>query len=368
MTAVRPDMEAKLAHCRLILSTIAIVAVYIDPTAPTLVPAHHLIRGRFAVDPYALTVMSGHLLYSLALYYRLPQRLLPPPRVTIITTWADVGFGALIVAFTEGTSSPFWPFFVFAVVAASATGGFRRSVAVTAVSVGLYLSLILVAWHGETNFYIMRPVHLAVVGYVTAYLGQQRLNLEAEVHRLETVRERSRIARALHDGCVQTLGGINLTLESCKQLLRTGRPEEAMAGLTALQTSINHEHDELRAYVRELAEVEPTLVTPDRHSDPRFVVSADFAGSYALVDQVLQIVREAVTNVKRHSRAHAAVIAIRAADAQVSITIDDDGVGFSHPEQVPWSMASRVTDAGGIIHVSSDDRPGAHLRLALPEA
>lgn len=368
MRPIGDEMGAKLARCRLILSLVAIIAVYVDPTEPTLLPWLHLIGGRFNIDPYALTVMSAHLLYSLALYYRLPHRVIPRPRLALITTWTDVLFGALIVVFTEGTSSPFWPFFVFAVLAASADGGFRRSMAVTTVSVGLYLSLILVAWHGETNFYLMRPVHLALVGYVTAYLGQQRLTLEAEVHRLEAAKERGRIARALHDGCVQTLGGINLTLESCKQLVRSGRTTEATEALTALQTSINHEHDELRAYVRELAEVEPTPAPRENDSDTRFIVSADFAGSYALVDQVLQIVREAVTNVKRHAQARSAVISIRAADSQVAIAIDDDGIGFAHGDQIPWSMASRVTDAGGIIRVAHDDRPGAHLRLALPKA
>ncbi|TMA46243.1 MAG: hypothetical protein E6J83_06905 [Deltaproteobacteria bacterium] len=61
---------------------------------------------------------------------------------------------------------------------------------------------------------MVRPVYLAVVGYLTAYLAQARLSLETQVLKLETAKERNRIARALHDGCVQTLGGINLTLEN----------------------------------------------------------------------------------------------------------------------------------------------------------
>jgi signal transduction histidine kinase len=365
MHTVAPEMESKLAQCRVILSTIAIAAVYIDPTEPTL-PWLHLVGGAFTIDPYALGVMSAHLLYSLALYFRLPHRVIPPQRLGTLTIWADVLFSAAIVIFTEGTSSPFWPFFVFAVLAASAQGGYRRSLAVTTVSVSIYLSLILFAWHGETNFYIMRPVHLALVGYIAAYLGQQRLNLEAEVLRLEAVKQRNRIARALHDGCVQTLGGINLTLESYKALLQAGRVEDVITGLSGLQANVNHEHDELRAYVRELADVEATPVLRNDDADTRFFVSADFAGSYALLDQVLQIVREAATNVKRHARARSATVSIRAADSHVSIAIDDDGIGFGERDQIPWSMASRVTDAGGIIRVAAEDQPGAHLRLALP--
>jgi signal transduction histidine kinase len=369
--AARPvstEMESKLARCRLIISLIAIAALCIDPTEPTHAPWLGLNRVGHSVDPVVLGVMGAHLLYSLALSWRLLDALVPQGHRPTITTWIDVLFGAAIVTLTEGTSSPFWPLIVFAVMAAGAEGDFRRSLVVTTVSVGIYLSLILIAWHGQANLYMMRPVQLAVVGYLTAYLGKERLSLGAEVHRLAAAKERTRIARALHDGCVQTLGGINLTLESCKELVGTGRAREAIAGLTTLQASINREHDELRAYVRELADVEATTSPRHRIGGTRFVVNADFAGSALLVEQVLQIVREAVTNVTRHARASLATIAVRSADAQVSIAIDDNGVGFTGPEQVPWSMAARVSDAGGIIRVDRDGTPGAHLRLALPEA
>ena len=368
MKPIALTMETKIARCRLILSVIAIVAVYIDPTQPTF-PWLGLKGGEFAIDPFTLAVMTLHLLYSVGVYYACERELVLPSGLARFTITADVLFGAAIVVCTEGISSPFGAFFVFAVISASWHGGFRRSMTVTTVSVGIYLALILLAWHGElVNFYIMRPVYLAIVGYLTAYLGEQRLTLEAEVHQLESVKERNRIARALHDGCVQTLGGVNLTLESCQQLLRAGRQEEAIAGLGQLQASINREHDELRAYVRELADVEPNGPRASRNGHTRFVVTADFAGSAPFVDQVLQILREAVTNVKRHADARSAVITVRAADAQVYIAIDDDGVGFMDPDRIPWSMSSRVTDVGGMIRVARDARPGAHLRLALPEA
>src|SRR6185369_2057075 len=118
--------------------------------------------------------------YSVLVYYVLSRGYALPQRLANITTWADVAFGAAIVVFTEGTSSPFWAYFVFAVIASGAHGGFRRSMAVTIVSVAIYLSLILFAWSGETNVYIVRPVYLAVVGYLTAYLGRERIGLQDE--------------------------------------------------------------------------------------------------------------------------------------------------------------------------------------------
>src|SRR5437667_4405632 len=233
------DLQPKVARCRLTLSLIAIVAVYVDPTDPTRVPWIHLTGGKFAIDPYALAVLSLHLAYSSCVCWVIARHALPPRRLATLTAWIDVVLGAVVVIFTEGTSSPFWAFFVFAVVAAGAEGGFRRSMLVTTVSVGIYMSLILVAWHGETNVYMVRPVYLAVVGYLTAYLAQARLSLETQVLKLETAQERSRIARALHDGCVQTLGGINLTLTTFQRLICAGRREPARAARAPLHASSN---------------------------------------------------------------------------------------------------------------------------------
>src|SRR5207244_10716731 len=117
------------------------------------------------------------LAYSSCVWRVIARQLLSPQRLAAITAWIDVFLGALVVVFTEGTSSPFWAFFVFAVVAAGAEGGFRRSIVVTTVSVGIYMSLILVDWHGETNVFIVRTVYMAVVGYLTATMAAQRLHM-----------------------------------------------------------------------------------------------------------------------------------------------------------------------------------------------
>jgi signal transduction histidine kinase len=361
------DIERNVARCRTILSMVAIVVVFVDPTQPTALPGLPAPEPGTRIDPWALGIMVAHLAYSVVVAAIVGRPVVSAGVLSLATTWADVAFGAAIVTFTEGTASPFWAFFVFAVIAAGAHGNFRRSMAVTFVSAAIYLGLVVLAWQGHRNFYLMRPVYLVMVGYLTAYLGQ-RLTVQAQAHQLEAARQRTRIARALHDGCVQTLGGVNLTLEICKELVAAGRSHDALAQLGQLQGNLNREHDELRTWVRELAEVEPGRAAVRRRLDTRVVVTADFGGSPAFVDQVLQIVREAVTNVKRHASAETAVVSIRAADTQVLIAVDDDGVGFADVDQVPWSMSSRVTDAGGSIRVVRDGSPGAHLRLALPEA
>jgi signal transduction histidine kinase len=57
------------------------------------------------------------------------------------------------------------------------------------------------------------------------------------------------------------------------------------------------------------------------------------------------------------------------ADAgELVVTIDDDGVGIRSDADPPWSIASRVVELGGRLTVDPERTPGAHLRIALPEA
>src|SRR5439155_1090152 len=215
-------------------------------------------------------------------------------------------FGAVIALFAQGVSSPFYVFFAFAVIAAGARGGFRFGMGVTSVSIWVYLSLILVSTTGPTQLhtYIMGPAYLAIVGYLVAYLGRVRLNLESKLAALERAKERNEIARALHDGCVQTLAGTNLTLGSCQELVRRGRAGEALAALGELQASITREYDGLRTYIRELADHE--TAPPSFEFDTRFAVNAQFGGSGPLVEHVLQILLDGVRNVRRHALRHPA--------------------------------------------------------------
>ena len=358
------DVERKVARCRILLSLFAMAAVCIDPMGPILVRDLGLAGGPVRVDPYALAVFAAHLGYSLAVFSALTIGLVPQG-IVAITTWADVLFGTAIALFTHGTSSPFYVFFAFAVIAAGVRGGFRFGMLVTAVSVWLYLSLILVSAPGTTQFHasVLSAAYLAIVGYLVAYLGRVRLNLESKLAALERAKERNEIARALHDGCVQTLAGTNLTLGSCQELVRRGRAGEALAALGELQASITREYDGLRTYIRELADHE--TAPPSFEFDTRFAVNAQFGGSGPLVEHVLQILLEGVRNVRRHAFARVASIEARAAGPDIQIRIDDDGLGFADGAGTPWSISSRVDQLGGQVQLARDNRAGAHLAIAL---
>jgi signal transduction histidine kinase len=349
-----------------LLSVAALVTVYIDPTRPTLTRWLPLTGGPFTLDPLALAAMIAHLVYSVATDVALRGRLVSATRIASASTWADVLFGGVIALVTEGANSPSCLFFAFAVLAAGFRAGLQLTLKVTVASVALYLSLILVTYPEGVGFYIMRPVYLAITGYLVGYLGEQRLIVEARVRSLETARQRERIARSLHDEYVQALAGVNVRLATCYELLRRGSIDRALAELKELQAGVNREHDALRAYIRSLLDLESQATPCDFDHRTYFSIEARFKGSLLLVEHALNVILEGARNVALHARANSAAISAEASVASVVITIDDDGVGFPAGAPPPWSIASRAAELGGEVRLREGSQPGAHIEIELP--
>jgi signal transduction histidine kinase len=362
-----PQMEEKIARCRLVFSGLVTVAVLLDPFQPLLNPWRTLMGSAYVLERDFLGTILLHLLYSTVVYGAFRHRPIAATRFTWLTTSTDVLFAVAIAFVTEGRNSLFYPFISFAIVESGLRWGLRRTLMVTAAGAGLWIAMIVMWAPDDVIFYLMRPLYLMVVGYLIGYLGEQRLALESEVRTLEANEERLRIARDIHDGCMQLLAALNLQLESCQRLVRAGQTHELLADLRDLQESVNSEHDELRVYLRALAGVSATDASSS-NSDPRVRLRLDIDTSAALVDHVLRIVREGVTNIRRHADAREAEISATMHDTGIRISIDDDGRGFAREGDQPWSILSRVTELGGSLEMRVRDVPGAHLMISLPGA
>jgi signal transduction histidine kinase len=362
------DMERSIARCRVFLSLTAILAIYIDPTAPALTRWLPLTGGPFVINRYCVTILLGHLTYSLALAWAQERSLVSPARLATIATCADVFFGAAIALVTESETSIFYVFFAFAVLTVGLRSGLRAALTVTAASIGFYMLLTVTSAPENPHFYVMRAAYLGMTGYLVGYLGQERLNQEVRLRAIEGNIQRERIARSLHDGYAQALAGVNLRLESCQELFRRGQQADAVAELAELQSGVKHEYDELRAYIRSLVEREDTPAPVDLHDATRFSVHADFGGSASFVEHVLHIMLEGIRNVRRHARARSAVISARTVAGELVLAIDDDGVGFPDGTEPPWSIASRVSEFGGELVLGKNGQPGGHLLIQLPAA
>jgi hypothetical protein len=350
-------MERNIAQCRVLLSVAAPLAVYLDPTEPIL-PWFFRLRGAaFFIDPRALGIMLVHLAYSLAILAAVRGGRVPLARTVSVSTWGDVLFGAAVALATEGTNSPFYVFFLFAVLAAGLRGAPLPALKVTVASLSAYVALIFVARPDGFGFYLTRAVYLAITGYLVGFLGRQRRILETNLEGL---------TRSLHDEYAQALAGVNLRVETCRQLIRRGRSTDAFAELTELQLGVTRQYDDLRAYVRSLQGLGPTPAPASMSDATTFTVQARFDAGLPIVEHALQIMLEGARNVSRHARARSAVISASVHGERLVIRIDDDGVGFATGAAPPWSIASRAAEVGGQVRVRDETPSGGQLVVELP--
>jgi signal transduction histidine kinase len=209
---------------------------------------------------------------------------------------------------------------------------------------------------------------------------------EAEMAREQ---ERQRIAADFHDGPLQSFISFQMRLEIVRKLMSRD-PEAAMSELVQLQDLGRSQVTELRAFVRGM---QPVQVTPANvsyaireaveHFERDSGVSAQlYCGNLEELDdlvaaEVLQIVREALNNVRKHSRASRVSIVIEPTSKQVEIAVEDDGSGFPFSGTYtldelellrlgPRSIQRRVRTLGGDLTLDSRPTAGATLKIRIP--
>jgi signal transduction histidine kinase len=350
------DFDLDIARTRIALSGLAMVSIYVDPT---------VAGGLFHLTSCVFALLLCHSGYSIGTYLLLRDKTTTDWLPTT-TTILDLLFAAAIAYVTEGQSGPSYVFFVFAIIAVGVRAALRDLLRVTLGGVAMYLLAIFAA--GQlSGAYMMRAVYLAIAGYLVGFFTQLRAKYEYRVRELEAQAERHSIARLLHDTYVQSLAGVNLRLESCRELLRKGRCDDASLGLRELQIGVRRQFDEVREYVRSLAGLVGTQSSQliDTHADPELTISGAFNGRSDLGERVLQIMLEGVRNARKHARASAVQIDASESSDRVLITITDNGVGFPPEPEAPWTIASHVAETGGILKFGEESP--ACLKIEIPK-
>lgn len=349
------ELDVHVARARILLSMMVLITLYLDPNA----------GGFLQLPRLVWVVLLLHLIYSFGTYFALNRNFLVEA-LRSVSNVLDLVFATAIGILTEGRTSPSFVFFLFAIVAVGFRTGFRATILVTFSSVALYLVVIGIS--NEFSFYFIRAFYLAIAGYVVCFFGQQRVNFEARLRTLESKAERQSIARSLHDGYIQALAGVNVRLHTFRKLLEQGRSAEVLDQLNELQIGIEREYDSVRAYVRSLAEIDRKIRNDVPKSDTHFEVNTKFAGDGLIVEQVIQIILEAMRNAWRHGKARTVAIDVQGVEDSIKITVNDDGIGFKESTVPPWAIASRVAEFGGSLRIANGAESGARLEIEMPVA
>jgi signal transduction histidine kinase len=197
--------------------------------------------------------------------------------------------------------------------------------------------------------------------------------------------ERERIAMDLHDGVIQQLYGVGLVLSAHARTL----PERA-AGDDILGRAVGQIDDvieQIRSAIfdlrpRKLSDnvlaVQLTALAAELRINEllRLTLEVDSGAARLLppedVSSLLQVAREATTNIIRHARTSQARICLTQTGNQVVLTVSDNGVGFV-PSGVDAgqgeglrNMAERARLLGGHLTVTSLPGRGTEIHLEIP--
>ena len=204
---------------------------------------------------------------------------------------------------------------------------------------------------------------------------------QADLRRLELMDERERIAKELHDGIIQSLFAVGMGLQGTA--LMAGSPETA-ARIEGAVGELDRVIRDLRNYIfglrpgiladRQLDQALRELGEDiQKRSSFRVDVEVD-AELAALVSsrshQIVQMTREALSNVARHAQAKRSVVRLARKGQTAVLTIEDDGVGFDARRDSAGNglrnMRERATAMGGSLRVSSKAGKGTNLQFTLP--
>jgi signal transduction histidine kinase len=201
--------------------------------------------------------------------------------------------------------------------------------------------------------------------------------------------ERERIAADFHDGPLQSFISFQMRLEILRKLL--ARDVGAAAEeLRQLQELCRAQVSELRSFVRSMrpaddgASLSASLSRMVEQFQRDTSISASFSsGEFHDPDEtevsleVLQIVREALNNIQKHSGATRIAISISKREERLDISVEDNGAGFSFSgaftldelellRQGPVSIKRRVRMLGGELQLESRPGQGAKLQVRIP--
>lgn len=191
--------------------------------------------------------------------------------------------------------------------------------------------------------------------------------------------ERSRISRDLHDGTVQPYIGLKLALEALRR--RLGDDGPFVREVEELTRMAADGISELRNYVGRLRESERSskaeqLVQAVRCQASKFsefcgiptevLADDDICVPSRLHDEVIQMVREALSNVRRHTRATRAAVALRASAGRLVLEVSNDTRGEEAPPFRPHSIAERVAELGGRLDIFRAANGDTVVRIDVP--
>ena len=233
------------------------------------------------------------------------------------------------------------------------------------------------------------PVALGGIATDITDLKEAEARLEAEdrlLRRLLDLQERERqlVAHEIHDGMVQDIVGAKMLYEGIihesvdETQPRSGQIDQVKKLLDKAIAEARRLIKELRPMVLDEAGITEAIkhLVVSEYCDPSFQVQLLFPMKLDRLDPMMEgtvfrIVKEALTNAKRHSRSADVVVKLVRKDRQLLLEIRDQGVGFD-PDEVSEAhfglrgIRERARLFGGHAAIESAPDQGCCISVELP--
>lgn len=212
--------------------------------------------------------------------------------------------------------------------------------------------------------------------------------LNERLRHLAVAEERALLAREMHDGMAQVLAYVNTKAQAVRTYLERGRAEEAADQLDQLAAAAREVYTDVREGIlalrtqplsgRTFSDVLEEFVGRWREQSG-VVVELDLEEGLEVSPgvelQLLRIIQEALSNVRKHSGAGKATVTVCREGDRIVAAVRDDGVGFD-PQLRPAAskgprfglaiMRERAEGVGGTMQLISSTGDGTVVAVDLP--
>lgn len=263
--------------------------------------------------------------------------------------------------------------------------GLRMMIGIPLNSKGRVLGVMILSSKELMDFTERQKALLEAVGLSVGTAVENGL-LHRKAQRLAVMEERERIGMDLHDGIIQSIYAVGLSLEEGLMELAATNPEarskleRAIAGLNAVIRDIREYITDLRPkrfIFDNLAVGLDMLIREFCVNTPISAESelSEEAGRWlapAAADALFHITQEALANVARHAHASRLKVSLAQVGDRVVLEVADNGHGFEPSQKVTVgthglaNMEERARAVSGTMHIASVPGKGTSVQVSIP--
>jgi len=234
------------------------------------------------------------------------------------------------------------------------------------------------------------PFNDSEVDLITTFAASAGIAVAQEQSRRQRIRlalleDQERVARNLHDTVIQRLFATGMALQGLANIAGAdAKPRidaaveeldrvvaiirsvifDVQSSTTPAPPSVRRRVLDLGHELAELLHAEPTVI---------FTGPIDTQIPKPVADSLLAVLREALTNVARHARATQTEIELHASDGTVTLTVRDNGIGYTPQPNSDTStglglanLRARAEHLGGTFAIQPRPEGGTALHWQVP--